>query len=245
MIKIPTECPECFSPLIRVNDQLFCRNANCSAQETKKVEKFAKAMRILGLGPSTIKKLGIQSIPDIYALNEDFCAEILGEKTSKKLIENINNSLSTELSTLIEAFSIPLIGGSAAKQIASVITSIEDISEETCKQANLGPKRTENILLWLNNIWPLYSFIPFNFITRTYQETSSIVVCFSGKFSKTKSELAKELEPFGVTVSSTLTKKVNYLVTEETSSTKITKAKQYGIDIVSLETIKNILGDNK
>jgi DNA ligase (NAD+) len=52
----PTNCPACNSDLELVNDQLFCRNSLCPAQSAKKLEHFARTIKIKGLGPSTIEK---------------------------------------------------------------------------------------------------------------------------------------------------------------------------------------------
>ena len=64
-IIIPTHCPACNSELDTVKDQLFCRNPNCPAQSSKKVEHFAKTLKIKGLGAVTIEKLDLQDYHDI------------------------------------------------------------------------------------------------------------------------------------------------------------------------------------
>ena len=57
-ILAPTHCPSCDSELDWVNDSLYCRNRLCPAQNSKAVEHFAKTMKIKGLGPASIEKLG-------------------------------------------------------------------------------------------------------------------------------------------------------------------------------------------
>jgi len=82
MIRIepPTKCPSCGSQLELVKDQLFCRNPDCGAKSSKKLEHFAKTLKIKGLGPKTIEKLPLTSIPDIYSMSKKEIVDEIGEK---------------------------------------------------------------------------------------------------------------------------------------------------------------------
>ena len=88
-IKIPTKCPSCNSQLETVNSQLFCRNTSCPDQSFKKLEAFAKKMRIKGAGPSTLQKLEFESYYDFYEHNQDYYVECLGEKLGEKLYDEV------------------------------------------------------------------------------------------------------------------------------------------------------------
>ena len=100
-IQIPTTCPSCFSDLEQVNSQLFCRNKDCPAQSTKKVEAFVKKMRIKGLGPASISKLGFTNPIEIYDTHLDTFVEVLGEKIGKKVYDEVQNSRSTNFATFL------------------------------------------------------------------------------------------------------------------------------------------------
>ena len=56
----PTDCPSCGSALEWLNQLLYCKSTICGAQKQKKIEHFAKTLKIKGLGPAAIEKLGIQ-----------------------------------------------------------------------------------------------------------------------------------------------------------------------------------------
>ena len=143
----PTVCPACGSNLELVNEQFFCRNNQCPAQWDKKVEGFTSTLKIKGFGPSTINKLQIQDYSEIYQLTvEDIQSRLGSEKIATKLVAEIDKSKSSKLQELIPAFSIPLIGRTAAAKLCSVVSDVEEINESTCSQAGLGPKATENIL---------------------------------------------------------------------------------------------------
>ena len=70
-VKILKNCPSCNSDLIRIKDQLFCKNKTCPAINYKQVINYAKVLKIKGLGEKTIEKLSLKSISDIYYLTED------------------------------------------------------------------------------------------------------------------------------------------------------------------------------
>jgi DNA ligase (NAD+) len=221
-----------------VNDQLFCKNSDCGVKQQKAVEHFAKTLKIKGLGPVSIEKLGLINIIDIYDLSEDDVYPVLGEKLGAKLLEEIEKSKTASLGQVLPAFSIPLFGKTAAEKLCSVIKSISEISEETCKKAGLGPKVTSNVLTWYENEFvTLSQALDFSFTSevKTVQDVKGIV-CITGKLTsyKTKEEAKSVLEGLGYIVKDNLTKDVTILVNEsEVESTKTKKARDSGVTIVT------------
>jgi DNA ligase (NAD+) len=242
-IKIPTNCPCCEYTLELVNDQLFCRNQACGAQLGKKLEHFCKTLGIKGMGAKTLEKLQLSDITEIYYLELDEIIAALGsEKIAVKLLDEINRSRNSDLATILPAFSIPLVGNTAAQKISKVVHSIDDITEEQCKQAGLGEKVTNNLISWLEtDFQEMKEFLPFSFTVDNKPVANAIgeVVCITGKLTsfKTKSEATKALENAGFKVTDSVTKQTNYLVDEDNKgSSKRIKADQLGITI-----IKNLL----
>lgn len=234
-IEIPTHCPACNSKLDLVNDQLFCRNSDCVAQQVKKVEHFCKTLKIKGMGPATLQKLNITNINEIYELDKEFSVSILGEKITEKLCQEIDRSKNVSFNTLLPAFGIPLVGNTATKKLCSVINSIEDISEDTCKKAGLGPKTTDNLLYWLETTD--ISSLPFTFKVEEVP-TSEVkgIVCISGRLKSfsSKSLAEEELRREGYEVKSSVTKDVTHLINESgIESTKTKKARDAGIQIIN------------
>lgn len=248
MIEAPTNCPSCDHTLEWSNDQLYCRNAECGSTLHKKVEHFATTMKIKGLGPSTIAKLNLSSILDVYLLDADEIENAIGsEKVAVKLFEEIELSKTRSLNVVLPAFGIPLIGKTATDKLSKVCSDIEDIDEETCKLAGLGEKATYNLLSWLDDN-DFYLFLPFSMkfdkLAIANPDSTSGVVCISGKLNSyaTKQEAQLELEQLGFTVKSSMTKDVTILVNEsgkETSKTQ--KARESGITIVT--DLKKFIGD--
>lgn len=238
-IQIPTHCPCCEYPLELVNDQLFCRNQACSAQLDKKLEHFCKTLSIKGMGAKTIEKLNLADITELYYLELDEMIDALGsEKVAAKLLDEINRSRSADLATVLPAFSIPLFGSTASTKLCQVVKSVDEISAETCKQAGLGEKVTNNLLSWLETDFrEMREFLPFSFKTTNtpVANASGKSVCITGKLTsfKTKSEAYKALEQAGFRVVESVTKATDYLVDEDNKgSSKRTKADSLGIKII-------------
>ena len=250
-IEIPTECPCCNYPLELVNDQLFCRNTACSALLNKKVEHFCKTLGIKGMGSRTVEKLGLSDITELFYLDAEQVVESLGsEKVALKLLDEIERSKSADLATVIVSFSIPLVGSTASKKLCEVVTSVDEISYDTCKQAGLGDKVTQNLVAWLEtDFQEMREFLPFSFKSQKSSSTNSNqkTICITGKLSsyKTKAEAYKSLEEAGYTPVESVTKATDYLVDEEDKgSSKRKKAESLGITIITnlnnfLKEIKN------
>jgi NAD-dependent DNA ligase len=250
-IQIPTECPCCNYPLELVNDQLFCRNTACGAQLNKKVEHFCKTLGIKGMGSRTVEKLGLSDITELFYLDQDQVVESIGsEKVALKLLDEIERSKSADLATVIASFSIPLVGSTASKKLCEVVTSVDEISYDTCKQAGLGDKVTQNLVSWLEtDFQEMREFLPFSFKSQKSSSTNTNqkTICITGKLSsfKTKSEAYKLLEEAGYTPVESVTKSTDYLVDEEDKgSSKRKKAESLGITIITnlnnfLKEIKN------
>ena len=238
-IEIPTHCPCCNYPLETVNQQLFCRNTACSAQLFKKIENFAKVLGIKGLGPKSIEKLNLGDLTELYYLDIDTASEALGEKIAIKLLDEIERSKSADLATVLASMSIPLMGDTASKKIASVVNSIEEITLEKCKEAGLGEKVSDNLLNWLGTEYQeMKEFLPFSFKSSqvTVSESDGPTVCITGKLTsyKTKAEATDALVAAGFKVVESVTKTLNYLIDEgNKGSSKRQKAEQYGVTIVT------------
>lgn len=245
MIIAPTNCPCCDSILEWSNDQLYCRNTGCLSSVQKKIEHFASTMKIKGLGPSTIEKLALSIVDDIYDMSlEDITVCLKSEKMASKLYDEINISRSKSLNHVLPALGIPLIGKSATDKLSSVVTSLFDINEVTCKEAGLGEKATFNLLDWLNKNDPYTLPFSFEFEKKLQNNKTSQVVCISGKLTSysTKSEAQVELEKLGFVVKSSLTKDVTILVNESGKETsKTLKARESGVLIVT--NLKEFIGE--
>ena len=163
----PTVCPECGTPLVRVEGEAAWRcpnEAGCPPQIKGKIEHFVsrKAMNIDGLGEETIDLLYRQgllhNIADIYDLKAEDIAvqERLGEKSAQNMLAGIEASKSVPWARVLFALGIRMVGETTAKKIARVYTSIDLLqwatAEQLCAIEDVGPQIAENIVAYFNDI---------------------------------------------------------------------------------------------
>jgi len=238
-IEAPTVCPSCNSVLEEVNHLLYCRNPQCGEKSLKLIEHFAKTLKIKGLGPATIKKLNIVSLEELYELSFDTIAEALSsDRLAVKLVDELQRSRSAPLNVLLPAFSIPLIGKSAAEKLSRVCKDIEEIDYDLCRKAGLGDKASSNLTSWIEDEFYYVSLLPFDFQFDSPRvvEVAKGTVCISGKLSsfKTKAEANAKLQELGYVTKSSLTKDVTILVNESgVESAKTKKARESGVEIIT------------
>ena len=163
----PTVCPECGTPLVRVEGEAAWRcpnEAGCPPQIKGKIEHFVsrKAMNIDGLGEETIdlfyQKGLLHNIADIYDLKlEDIAAqERLGEKSAQNILAGIEASKLVPWARVLFALGIRMVGETTAKKIARVYNNIDSLqwatAEQLCAIEDVGPQIAENIVKYFEDI---------------------------------------------------------------------------------------------
>jgi len=244
----PEFCPSCDSTLVWRNDLLYCENAYCTAKIEKVVQHFARTLKIKGLGPRSIEKLGLSSIDDIYNLRRDYTVMKLGsELVADKLLLEIEKSKQAQLQELLPAFSIPLLGRTASEKICKVVKHISEIDVETCEIAGLGPKVTDNLLNWYNTQYINgYEFLPFNWeaeVQNTKDEKGIVVITGKLKTFPTKAVAKALLQKKGYVVKENFSRTIDFLVNESgIASSKTKKAEELEITIIT--DINELIGDS-
>ncbi len=167
MYSFPDVCPECGTPLVRVEGEAAWRcpnEAGCPPQIKGKIEHFVsrKAMNIDGLGEETIdlfyQKGLLKNIADIYDLKlEDIAAqERLGEKSAQNMLTGIEASKQVPWARVLFALGIRMVGETTAKKIARVYNNIDTLqwatAEQLCAIEDVGPQIAENIVAYFNDM---------------------------------------------------------------------------------------------
>ena len=163
----PTHCPECGTPLVRVEGEAAWRcpnEAGCPPQIKGKMEHFVsrKAMNIDGLGGETIDLLYSQgllkNIADIYTLTKDDIAkqERLGEKSAQNMLAGIEQSKQVPWARVLFALGIRMVGETTAKKIARRFPNIDQLQWATVEQLtaieDVGEQIASNIIAYFNDI---------------------------------------------------------------------------------------------
>jgi len=244
-IEIPNNCPSCNSLLVRIKDQIFCENPDCTAVANKQVLGFIASLKIKGLGVKTVEKLDITDIHDIYLLDKDIVEDAIGIKLSDKLFTEIEKSKVTTVAQFLAGFSIPLIGKTASAKI--ITADIGSLTYESIRKFGLGDKASTNLANWIVSEYPYYADLPISFKEEKVVEYSKeYSICVTGKIpGYTKAKITAELSELGVQVTSSVTKKTTHLVCDNpTGSLKEQKAEKLKLPILTYnefkEDIKNV-----
>ena len=163
----PTHCPECGTPLVRVEGEAAWRcpnEATCPPQIKGKMEHFVsrKAMNIDGLGSETIDLLYSQgllkNIADIYDLKQEDIArqERLGEKSAQNMLAGIEQSKQVPWARVLFALGIRMVGETTAKKIARRFPTIDQLQWATLEQLtaidDVGEQIAQNVIAYFNHL---------------------------------------------------------------------------------------------
>ncbi len=163
----PTHCPECGTPLVRVEGEAAWRcpnEATCPPQIKGKMEHFVsrKAMNIDGLGSETIDQLYSQgllhNIADIYTLTQEDIArqERLGDKSAQNMLAGIEQSKQVPWARVLFALGIRMVGETTAKKIARRFPTIDQLQWATMEQLtaidDVGEQIAKNIIAYFNDL---------------------------------------------------------------------------------------------
>ena len=260
----PTECPVCHSRVVREIDEAAtrCVNPDCPAQLLRKLIHFCSrdAMDIEGLGEAVLELLInenlIRKASDIYSLKAPELAALprMGEKSALKLLEAIENSKKNDYYKLIFALGIRHIGLKAAKLLAhrfenmgeliaapaAEILAIEgfgDIMVQSLKD-ELALPETRALIAELEaagvNMTSLEEKLDSRFEGKTFVLT--------GTLSKYKRDEASAIiEKFGGKTSSSVSKKTDYVLAGEDAGSKLRKANELGVTVISEEEFEQMI----
>ena len=222
--------------LRRQGPKLFCDDS--SKQSTVKLlEHFIRTMEIKGLGPASIKKMGITHPVDLYTPQP---WHILGANGSK-IQDELERSKIKPYSQVLPSLGIPGVGRSMSRDIVAVISQFSRLREiEYTDIQGVGPKTVESILTWLevNEEWvetlplQLKEDLSVENLTSTASQKK---VCVTGKLDMTRNQISDHLAKFGYQVTNTVTKDCIALISGDSSSTssKAKRAESLGIKIIN------------
>ena len=252
---------------------LYCTNNNCSGRILGKITHFVSkhAMNIDGLSVNTIEFLLennlIKTYKDLYYLEEhkDFLLNSEGFKETKvnNILSAIENSRNCKLSNFIISLGIPLVGKTAGKAIEKITNGIFDdfISKlnsnfDFTEIDGFGKEMNNSLYEYWNEnkdmVIDLAKEMNFEIDSSTpimsNSEISNKAFCITGSLVKFKNrdELVADIEKHGGKVVSGVTKKTDYLITndKESGSSKNVKAQALGIPIISEEEYIEKTGGN-
>lgn len=268
--EIPIECPACGSELTHLEDEvaLRCINPTCPAQASERVIHFASrnAMNIDGLGEQRVRQLFeaglIKNVVDLYDLTPTPLMELerMGEKSSQKLVNAIQDSKENSLERLLFGLGIRHVGSNTARLLAqkfqTMTTLIEATYEEVLSIEGIGEIIAESVVSFFDNedAQELIEQLKERQLNMDYLQATETVAAeaasdFAGKtivltgklehFSR--NDLKEQLELLGAKVTGSVSSNTDLLVAGESAGSKLTRAQELEIEIWNEEELLNHL----
>ncbi|QTE22487.1 NAD-dependent DNA ligase LigA [Polaribacter cellanae] len=256
-----TSCPECNTVLVRTEGDAkhYCPNEfGCAPQITGRIQHFIsrKAMDIDGLGGETVdllRKVGlIQNYADLYDLKvaQIIPLERMAEKSARNIIAGIEKSKEIPFEKVLFALGIRFVGETVAKKLAKHFKSIDNLMSATFEELmsvdEIGDRIAQSIVDFSNNLANIQLInrlktvgvqleVSAESLKNKTNKLGRQVFVVSGVFHQmSRNELKKAIEDNGGKVSSSISKKTNFIVAgDNMGPSKLTKAQDLGISIIS------------
>ena len=255
---IPDKCPVCGADAVRDEDEavIRCQNPDCPAQLLRSIEHFASrgAMNIEGLGEAVVEQLVdaglVHTVADLYTLDmESLTAlERFGTKSAENLLKSIENSKKNEPDRLIFALGIRGIGQKAATLLCKRFGNVENImsasAEEIAAIDGFGDILAKSVCSAMREPHRIRLIERLRALGLNMDYTSKqvsdkfngLTFVLTGTLSTLKRDAAKEMiEQRGGKVSGSVSKKTSYVVAGEEAGSKLTKANELGITVLTEE----------
>lgn len=255
--KLPEYCPVCGDKAVKFADEaaLRCPNVDCPAQLKRNIIHFASkgAMNIDGLGEAIVTQLLdeklIAGVTDIYRLTAEQLEvlERFGKKSAENLIKAIEASKENPLDRVIFALGIRNIGQSGAKLLCDRFGSIEEImnasAEDIAAIDGFGEVMSENVVSAFHDkhFSDVVAELKALGVKMEYEKQDSGDNRFEGKTfvltgtlsTMTRDEAKEIIVRLGGKASGSVSKKTSYVVAGEEAGSKLTKAQELGVTILS------------
>ena len=263
---IPHICPVCHGKAERAEDEavIRCVNIDCPAQLLKNIEHFASrpAMNIDGLGEAVVKQLVenrlISTVADLYSLQQQDLEMLPGfaKVSASKLIANIENSKTNSPDRLLFALGIKGIGQKNAQLLMKHFGSIEKLSETSPEEIsaveNFGDILANNIFTALHepHMTELIERLKSYGVNTVYQsdvksdKLVGLTFVITGTLpDMTRDEAKTLIEQNGGKCSGSVSKKTSYVLAGEEAGSKLTKAQQLGVTVISQQQLIEMIGE--
>ena len=263
---MPNICPSCESKTFTKEGDPFtrCLNPDCPEQNIRKIIHFAsrEALNIEGLGDKVVATLYekgiIKHTIDLFSLDRNKLVELerMGDKSVDNLLNAIENSKQSSLDKVIFALGILNVGKKAGKILAEYYKNLTNFSKATVDEllelSDIGLITAESIVDYLsndNNLRFINELIEIGMNPQYDIQNKNTDNIFSGKtivltgklVELTRNEAKEYLERFGAKVTGSVTSKTDYVIAGEKAGSKLAKAEQLGIQVLSEDEFIDIM----
>ncbi len=256
--KMPTRCPICSSQVVKLEGEVAhrCVNPGCPAQVKGSILHFAQrsAMDIDGMGEMLVTQLVdkqmVHDYSGLYRLSEvELSAlERMGQKSADRILKSLERSKHRSLGRLIFALGIPMVGEHAAELLAAVFEDIHALSEapeETLMDVEeIGPKVASSIVKFFQQQESrtivehlLAAGVNGRRLPEEIKQGGKLqgkTFVFTGELQQfTRSQAQSRVKTLGAKTAGSVSAKTDYVVAGEAAGSKLNKARQLGVAIIS------------
>lgn len=264
---LPDKCPVCGAETVRYADEaaLRCTNVECPAQLKRNIIHFASkgAMNIDGLGEANVVALVdnhlINTVADLYILTalQLETLERFGKRSAEKLVKAIEASKNNPLDRVIFGIGIRNIGQAAAKLLCEKFGTIDAIMNATAEEISeidgFGDVMSENVVKAFNDVHfaELIKALREKGVKMEYTSDKTgdnrfegLTFVLTGTLpTMTRDEAKAIIERLGGKASGSVSKKTSYVLAGEEAGSKLTKAEQLGIPIISEDDFNKMIAE--
>ena len=261
-IQIPSSCPSCGQKLVQKGPLLYCINHfGCKGQIVDRIVHFASrdGFDIAGLSDKTVEamyeNLGIKKIGDLFTITKDDFLKLdkFKDKKADNLIQAIKNSKNIDFSKFLYSLGIQEVGAKTAKDLAKTFKNLSALKsatkEDILQVEDVGEIIADNIVAFFkdeNNLKEIDGLLSCGVnINELSMPTKNIfngaTFVITGTLSAPRAEVERLIEDHGGKVSSSVSKKTDYLLVGENAGSKLDKAQKLGIKIIEEQDLKNYL----
>jgi len=265
---MPSKCPICGSPVMRAEGEAAsrCLNTNCPARLKESLLHFAArpVMDIDGMGDALVDQLVdkglVRSVADLYDLTFEQLVDLdrMGEKSARKIIENIERSKQKPLARVIAGLGIPFVGERTAQFLAEGLGSMDAIMQADEARLQLveevGPKVSESIRKFFAEPHNKELVERLRNKARLQFESGAPARAVAGPLlgmtfvlTGTLPGMAREdakalIEAAGGKVTGSVSRKTNVVVAGEEAGSKLDKARELGVEVWDEQTLRDKIG---
>ena len=267
VFRFPKKCPECGTPAVKDEGGVYirCPNPECPAQIKERIRYYASrnAMDIEGLGDKLVEQLVnqklVRSYGDLYRLTADKLLELerMGRKSADNLLEGVEASKGRGLARLLNALSMRHVGIRVASVLAERFRTMEALraanGEELSQTMEIGPVIAKSVYDFLHSEFGSHaiddlqslgvemgSAAPLAVAGERKLEGKTLVV--TGTLVKySRDEINELITRHGGHAASSVSKKTDYLVAGEKAGSKLDKARELGVKVLSEEEFGKLI----
>lgn len=258
-IDIPSVCPSCESKLKRTNVDIVCSNTECFSSQSARILHAVRSFEMDGIGPKAIQKFidaGFLTWPqDIFLLEKDEIAQLegFGEQSAELILREIEAHKCIRFDRFIAALGIPQVGAQTAYELSrhyrdihelkaaskESLMEIDDIGEIVAKQITEALSSDYFIQMIDEFLARGVETVPVEASTGKLSGKSIVI---TGSFDAySRAQLKDMAKAEGVRASSSITKNTDYLLAGDKPGSKLKKAEELGVPVLSLEDFLKLL----